>query len=83
MLFLFLSTLMRERPIETLGYYMNRNFVKILVIATRQFHKKVIFGNYNLWGKFKNISFKVILQVRSFKSRIQINYGVLLVGEGW
>jgi len=48
MLFLFLSTLMRERPIETLGYYMNRNFVKILVIATRQFHKKVIFGNYNL-----------------------------------
>lgn len=37
---------------------------------------------YNLSIKNYNISFKVILQVQSFKSRIQINYAVLLVGQG-
>lgn len=37
---------------------------------------------YNLSRKYYNISFKVILQVQSFKSRIQINYAVLLVGQG-
>lgn len=37
---------------------------------------------YNLSKKYYNISFKVILQVQSFKSRIQINYAVLLVGQG-